>query len=111
MTNTIHSLRRSTRPATWARCAGLPLAQGPRRLLISTVMVRTAGRWSITASSTTTSPSRSKRLPSIHHGGSALIEPGTPVLACVPVGLDEAHMLTAAGEGRARRVDIIGVDR
>src|SRR5918912_1350297 len=49
MTNTIHSLRRSTRPATWARCAGLPLAQGPRRMLISTVIVRAAGRRSIWA--------------------------------------------------------------
>jgi hypothetical protein len=40
-----------------------------------------------------------------------LIELGTPVLACVPVGLDEAHRLTAAGDVKARGVDVIGVGR
>ena len=80
-------------------------------MLIPSVIVWAARRWSITASSKTTSPSRSKRLPSIHRGGSALIEPGAPVLACIPVGPDEAHMLTAAGELKARGTDVIGVGR
>jgi glutamine---fructose-6-phosphate transaminase (isomerizing) len=45
----------------------------------------------------------------LKHGVIALIEPGTPVIVFVPEGEDEAHMLTAAGEVRARGAYIIGI--
>ena len=45
----------------------------------------------------------------LKHGVIALVEPGTPVLVLAPEGTDEAHMLTAAGEVKARGAQVIGV--
>jgi glucosamine--fructose-6-phosphate aminotransferase (isomerizing) len=45
----------------------------------------------------------------LKHGVIALIEPGTPVIVFAPAGVDEAHMLTAAGEVKARGAYIIGI--
>ncbi|HYP18467.1 MAG TPA: SIS domain-containing protein, partial [Chloroflexia bacterium] len=45
----------------------------------------------------------------LKHGVIALVEPGTPVLVLAPDGADEAHMLTAAGEVKARGAQVIGI--
>lgn len=45
----------------------------------------------------------------LKHGVIALIEPGTPVMVFAPEGADEAHMLTAAGEVKARGAYIVGI--
>jgi glucosamine--fructose-6-phosphate aminotransferase (isomerizing) len=45
----------------------------------------------------------------LKHGVIALIEPGTPVIVFTPEGHDEAHMLTAAGEVKARGAYIVGI--
>jgi glucosamine--fructose-6-phosphate aminotransferase (isomerizing) len=45
----------------------------------------------------------------LKHGVIALIEPGTPVIVLAPEGADKAHMLTAAGEVRARGAYVIGI--
>lgn len=45
----------------------------------------------------------------LKHGVIALISKGTPVIVFVPEGADEAHMLTAAGEVKARGAHIIGI--
>ncbi|MDQ5822812.1 MAG: glutamine--fructose-6-phosphate transaminase (isomerizing) [Chloroflexota bacterium] len=45
----------------------------------------------------------------LKHGVIALVEPGTPVLVLSPDGADEAHMLTAAGEVKARGAQVIGI--
>ncbi|HEX9987500.1 MAG TPA: glutamine--fructose-6-phosphate transaminase (isomerizing) [Chloroflexia bacterium] len=45
----------------------------------------------------------------LKHGVIALIEPGTPVIVFAPAGTDEAHMLTAAGEVKARGAYIVGI--
>ena len=45
----------------------------------------------------------------LKHGVIALIEPGTPVFVFAPAGAAEAHMLTAAGEVKARGAYVIGI--
>jgi glucosamine--fructose-6-phosphate aminotransferase (isomerizing) len=45
----------------------------------------------------------------LKHGVIALVEPGTPVFVYAPAGADEAHMLTAAGEVKARGAYVIGL--
>jgi glucosamine--fructose-6-phosphate aminotransferase (isomerizing) len=45
----------------------------------------------------------------LKHGVIALIEPGTPVFVFAPADADEAHMLTAAGEVKARGAYVIGI--
>ena len=45
----------------------------------------------------------------LKHGVIALVEPGTPVFVLAPAGADEAHMLTAAGEVKARGAYVIGL--
>jgi glucosamine--fructose-6-phosphate aminotransferase (isomerizing) len=45
----------------------------------------------------------------LKHGVIALIEPGTPVFVFAPPGADEANMLTAAGEVKARGAYVIGI--
>lgn len=45
----------------------------------------------------------------LKHGVIALIEPGTPVLIFAPTGTDEAHLLSSAGEVKARGAYIVGI--
>ncbi len=45
----------------------------------------------------------------LKHGVIALVEPGTPVFVLAPEGPDEAYMLTAAGEVKARGAYVVGI--
>jgi len=45
----------------------------------------------------------------LKHGVIALIEPGAPVLVFAPAGADEARMLVAAGEVKARGAYVVGI--
>jgi len=45
----------------------------------------------------------------LKHGVIALVEPGTPVFVLAPSGADEAYMLTAAGEVKARGAYVVGI--